>query len=111
MLRVLHRSLLLLIMLVFLAPPSGKALTADSTKVDAATRQVETGAKRLGQGVEETAKGVGNTVVEGAKLTSKKVQEVGKEAEPQVKNAWDKVKDGAKSVATDVKNFFGKRLP
>ena len=110
MLCVLYRSLLLLSVLVFLALPSGKVLAADSTKVDAATKKVETGARRLGQGVEETAKGIGNTVVEGAKLAGEKVQEVGKEAEPQVKNAWGKVKDGAKSVSTDVKNFVEKLL-
>ena len=42
------------------------AAAADDTKVKAATKQVETGAKKIGdgkigQGVEETAKGIGNT--------------------------------------------------
>src|SRR2546425_1225029 len=44
------------------------AAAADS-KVKAATKEVESGAKKVGQGVEETAKGIGKTVVEGAKST------------------------------------------
>ena len=89
------------------------ALAADTTKVDAATKQVETGAKKIGdgkigEGVEETAKGIGNTVVEGAKLTGEKLKEAGKAAEPPAKSAWEKVKDGAGSFGTSVKNFFSK---
>ena len=43
------------------------APAADDTKVKGATQQVETGAKKIGdgevgKGAEETAKGVGNTV-------------------------------------------------
>ena len=50
------------------------AAAADDSKVNAATRQVESGAKKIGQGkvgegVEETAKGIGHTVVEGAPFT------------------------------------------
>jgi hypothetical protein len=89
------------------------ALAADTTKVDAATKQVETGAKKIGdgkigEGVEETAKGIGNTVVEGAKLTGEKLKEAGKAAEPPAKSAWEKAKDGAGSFGTSVKNFFSK---
>jgi hypothetical protein len=64
---------------------------ADDAKVKAATRQVETGAKKIGEGkigegVEETAKGIGGTVVEGAKFTGEKLKGAGK----------------------GVKNFFGR---
>jgi len=97
------------------------ALAADTTKVDAATKQVETGAKKIGdgkigEGVEETAKGIGNTVVEGAKFTGEKFKEAAKAAkppakspaEPPAKSTWEKVKDGADSFGASVKNFFSK---
>src|SRR2546430_1400772 len=57
-------------------------MAADDSKVKSATRQVETGARKigdgkLGDGVEETAKGVGHTVVEGAKFNGEKLKESG----------------------------------
>ena len=87
------------------------AVAADDSKVNAATRQVESGAKKIGQGkvgegVEETAKGVGNTVVEGAKFTGEKFRESGKAAEPQAKSAWANARDGAVAFGYSVKNFF-----
>jgi hypothetical protein len=86
---------------------------ADDSKVKAATRQVESGAKmigdgKVGDGVEQTAKGIGNTVVEGAKLTGEKFKEAGKAAEPQAKSAWESTKDGAVAFGQSVKSFFGK---
>ena len=52
----------------------------DKTKVDAATQQVQQGARQIGQGsvgtgIKETAKGIGNTVVEGAKFSGQKIKE------------------------------------
>ena len=91
--------------------------TSDSAKakarVDAATKQVETGAKKIGdgkigEGVEELAKGIGNTVVEGAKFTGEKMKDAGKAAEPPAKSAWEKVKDSAVSFGTSVKSFFAR---
>jgi len=87
------------------------AAAADDTKVKAATKQVETGAKKIGegkigQGVEETAKGIGNTVVEGAKFSGEKIKEGGKAAEPKVKSAWEQVRDGTVDFGRSVKNFF-----
>ena len=87
-----------------------QAFAADETKVKSATRQVEEGAKiigdgKLGTGVEETAKGVGNTVVEGAKYTGDKLKESAKAAEPQAKDAWSSLKDGANSFGASVRNF------
>ena len=86
---------------------------ADETKVKAATRQVEAGAKMIGdgevaQGVEETAKGIGNTVVEGAKFTGEKLKESGKAAEPAARTTWDNVKDTATSFGETVKTFFSR---
>lgn len=90
---------------------AGGSLAADDTKVKAATRQVESGAKTIGEGkvgtgVEETAKGVGNTVVEGAKYTGDKLKESARAAEPQAKSAWSNLKDGANAFGSSVKSFF-----
>jgi len=67
----------------------------DDRKVKAATGQVESGAKKVGQGkigegVEQTAKGIGNTVVEGAKFSG------------------NKLKEGATSFGQSVKTFFSR---
>ena len=98
-----------LVLGVMLVP--GAALAADDSKVKSATRQVEDGAKKIGdgkigQGVEQTAKGVGHTVVEGAKYTGDKLKESGKAAEPQAKSSWSNLKDGATSFGSSVKHFF-----
>jgi hypothetical protein len=87
------------------------ASAADDSKVKAATRQVETGAKKIGdgqvgQGVEDTAKGIGHTVAEGAKYTGEKLKESGKSAEPEARSAWQNVRDGAVSFGSSVKTFF-----
>lgn len=87
------------------------AWAADDSKVKAATKRVESGAKKIGdgqvgQGVEDTAKGIGQTVVEGAKFTGEKLKESGKSAEPQAKSAWESTKDGATSFGRSVKKFF-----
>jgi len=87
------------------------AVAADDTKVKAATGQVESGAKKIGDGkvgdgVEQTAKGIGNTVVEGAKYTGEKLKESGKAAEPEAKSTWSNLKETANSFGTSVKNFF-----
>ena len=101
---------------VALAALAGPAAAADDSKVKSATRQVESGAKEIGQGklgtgVEETAKGVGNTVVEGAKFGGDKVKESGQAASPPAKSAWQHLKDGnvkqsADAFGTSVKSFF-----
>ena len=103
----------LALMLVALLAPSGMASAADDTKVKAATNQVETGAKKIGQGkvgdgVEETAKGLGNTVAEGAKYTGEKFKDAGKAAEPEAKSTWTNMKETANSIGGTVKNFFTK---
>lgn len=89
---------------------------ADDSKVKSATRQVESGAKKIGEGklgdgVEETAKGIGKTVVEGAKFTGEKLKEAGKAAEPKAKGVWQNLKEGnvkesANALGATVKNFF-----
>jgi len=89
------------------------AAAADDSKVKAATRQVETGAKKIGEGkigegVEETAKGIGHTVVEGAKFSGEKIKEGGQAAEPKAKSAWEQVRDGSVDFGRSVKNFFSR---
>jgi hypothetical protein len=90
---------------------AGPVHAADDSKVKGATDQVESGAKKIGQGevgqgVEETAKGIGHTVVEGSKFTGEKLKESGEAAEPKARSAWDKVKDGAHDFGHSVKQFF-----
>ena len=53
---------------------------ADKTKVDAATDQVKSGAKQIGQGdvgtgFKEMFVGIGNTIVEGAKFSGQNIKE------------------------------------
>ncbi|MBI2219235.1 MAG: hypothetical protein HYU51_18295 [Candidatus Rokubacteria bacterium] len=100
-----------LISIALVAAGAVPVAAADDSKVKAATRQVESGAKKLGEGrigdgVEETAKGIGNTVAEGAKFTGEKLKEAGKSAEPEAKSAWRNVKEGASSFGASVKHFF-----
>ena len=90
---------------------AASGLAADDSKVKAATRQVERGAKtigdgKVGTGVEETAKGVGNTVVEGAKYAGDRLKESARAAEPEAKDAWTSLKEGANAFGTSVKQFF-----
>jgi hypothetical protein len=90
---------------------SGFARAADDSKVNAATDQIERGAKQIptgniGKGVEETAKGVGNTVSEGAKYSGEKLREAGKAAEPPAKTAWRSARHGAVGFGHSVKGFF-----
>jgi hypothetical protein len=59
---------------------SGVASAADKSKVDAATKRVDRGAKQIGQGqvgpgFKEMFTGVGQTVVEGAKFSGENVKE------------------------------------
>ena len=89
----------------------GESIAADDSKVKGATRQVERGAKTIGEGkvgtgAEETAKGVGNTVVEGAKYAGDKLKESARAAEPDAKDAWTSFKESADAFGTSVKRFF-----
>jgi hypothetical protein len=59
---------------------SGAAGAADKSKVDAATKRVDSGAKQIGRGqvgpgFKEMFTGVGHTVVEGAKFSGQNVKE------------------------------------
>jgi hypothetical protein len=68
------------VLLVVVALPCGAASAADKRKVDGATRQVEKGAKQIGQGqvgpgFKDMFTGVGHTVVEGAKFSGENVKE------------------------------------
>jgi hypothetical protein len=63
-----------------LALSGGTAGAADKTKVDQATRRVERGAKRIGQGqvgpgFKEMFTGIGHTIVEGAKFSGENIKE------------------------------------
>ena len=105
------KRVVLALSIVALLAPAVPAAAADDSKVKAATGQVESGAKtigegKIGDGVEETAKGIGKTVVEGAKFTGEKLKESGKAAEPEAKSTWGNIKDSANSFGASVKSFF-----
>lgn len=85
---------------------AGPARSADDSKVKEGTRQVESGAKQVGEGVVDTAKGIGKTVVGGAEVAGEKIREAGEAAKPTARNAWEGVRDGAISFGQSVKNFF-----
>jgi hypothetical protein len=66
--------LLVTILTAAVLASSVPARAADDTQVKAATEQVQTGARKIGDGeigpgAKETAKGIGNTIVEGAKYS------------------------------------------
>jgi hypothetical protein len=102
---------LVIVVAVFIATAFAvTGFAADDSKVKSATRQVEEGAKtigdgKVGTGAEETAKGVGKTVVEGARYTGDKVKDSAKAAEPQAKDAWESLKESANSFGASVKSF------
>ena len=105
------RTIALPLALLVMAPLTARA--ADDSKVKEGTRQVESGARKvgdgkIGEGVEDTAKGIGKTVVEGAKYSGEKLKESGKAAEPAAKSAWENTRDGAVSFGRSVKSFFGR---
>jgi hypothetical protein len=106
----MSRSMVIAAAIVLATGVTAGAYAADDTKVKSATRQVEEGAKtigdgKVGTGAEETAKGVGNTVVEGAKYTGEKLKESARAAEPEAKDAWSSFKQSANSFGASVKNF------
>lgn len=107
------RVLITMLVLNLAAAWALSAGAADDSQVKAATDQVQSGAKaigegRIGQGMEQAAKGVGNTVVEGAKYSGAKLKEAGQAAEPQAKTTWEHVKQGASSFGQSVKSFFAR---
>jgi hypothetical protein len=107
------RVLITFLILALTALWSVPAGAADDSKVKAATGQVDSGAKaigqgKVGQGVEQTAKGIGNTVKEGAKYSGEKLKEAGKAAETPAKSSWEHVKQGANSFGQSVKSFFAR---
>lgn len=106
MTHIVQRLAISLAVLMCFGLSSHRVSAADTSTVGPATKQVESGAKQAGQGIERTAKGVGNTVVEGAKVTGQTLHEAGKSAQPQVENAWDKVKGGAEAAGASVSQFF-----
>jgi hypothetical protein len=76
-----HRALVITSVFIGVVAMSwGAADAADKSKVDRATRQVDRGAKQIGQGqvgpgFKEMFTGVGNTVVEGAKFSGENIKE------------------------------------
>jgi hypothetical protein len=110
--RIMLTRIVLVLGVIALLASSGAATAADDSRVKAATGQIESGAKKIGEGkvgggVEQTAKGIGDTVVEGAKYTGDKLKESGKAAEPEARSTWGNMKQTASSLGATFKNFFG----
>jgi|GEM_PF-784871 len=97
-----------LAILVVLALAITPALAADKSKASGATKEIEVGAKKIGEGLKETAKGIGRTVAEGAKETGERFKEAGRAAKPPAKSAWQNVKEAASSFGRSVKSFFSR---
>ena len=67
-------------LLAAMASAGGTAGAADKTQVDRATKEVERGAKQVGQGqvgpgFKEMFTGIGHTIVEGAKFSGENIKE------------------------------------
>ena len=82
-------SFVALVALLLMAAP---VVAADDGKAREGAAQVESGAKQIGQGVEETA--------------GDKIKEAGRAAEPEAQSAWTKTRDGAVSFGRSVRQFF-----
>ena len=95
-----------------LLAPALLASAADDSKVKAATREVETGAKKLGEGIGRTilegGKFAGTTLKETGDKAGEKVKDAGKVVEPKARGAWEQARDGAASVGQGVKSFFSR---
>ena len=107
----MKRTVAILAVAGVIAAAACPAMAADDSKVKAATNQVDSGAKkigegRVGEGVDQTARGIGKTVEEGAKYTGEKFKEAGKAAEPEANRTGRSLRDGAVSFGQSVKNFF-----
>jgi hypothetical protein len=75
-----QRSWIILGLVAVVALSCGVAGAADKSKVDAATAQVERGAKQVGHGAvgpgfKEMFTGIGHTIVEGAKFSGENIKE------------------------------------
>jgi len=85
---------------------AGLAGAADDSKVKQGAKEVERGAKQIGEGIVDTAKAIGKTVVEGAETTGDKIKEAGEAAKPKAKTAWENTREGATAFGHSIKTFF-----
>src|ERR1700730_10417249 len=95
-----------LVALLALLGAAAPTRAADDNKAREGAAQVESGANKIGRGVEDTAKGIGKTVVGGAETAGDRIKEAGRAAEPEAKSAWTRTKEGAVSFGHSVKSFF-----
>lgn len=95
------------------------ALAADDDTPGAATQQVESGAKKVGEGIGETASGIGHAMVEGtnvaanavaggAKSTGRIIGRAGKTVGEGAKAAWETARDRVIDFADDVVRFVNR---
>jgi hypothetical protein len=100
----------LLVTLLILAVGSARAAddpkATEDSKVKQGAKEVESGAKQIGEGIVDTAKAIGKTVVEGAETTGDKIKEAGEAAKPKAKTAWENTREGATAFGHSIKTFF-----
>jgi hypothetical protein len=85
---------------------AGWAAAADDSRMKQGTKELEGGAKQVGQGVVDAATGLGKTVVGGAEVAGDKIKAASDEATPKAKSAWAHVRDGSVKFGQSVKVFF-----
>ena len=95
------------------------ALAADGDTPGGPTQQVESGAKKVGEGIGETASGIGQTVVEGAnvaanavaggaKRTGRIIGRAGRAVGQGAVGAWETTRDHVIDFADDVLRFVSR---
>ena len=103
--------LLVVLSVMVLLAPAGLTSAADDSKVKAATQQVETGAKKIGDGqvgtgVEADGQGHRQHGRRGREVHRREAQGVGQGGRAQAKSSWTSFKESANSFGHSVKNFF-----
>ena len=99
-------------------PPAAgvPAAPSDPAAASAPPVEVESGAKKAGEGIGETARGIGQTVVEGTKVasssiagaavtTGRTIGNAGKAVGRGAKTAWEVTRDGVIDLADNLVNF------
>jgi type IV secretory pathway TrbL component len=88
-------------------------LAVEGDPPGAAAQQLESGPKKVGEGISETASGVGEAVVQGAnavagaaKSTGRVIGRAGKTVAQGAKGAWETVRDRLIDFGDDVVRFL-----
>jgi hypothetical protein len=89
---------------------SARGAVADESAPKEAARQIETDAQTTGEGISDTARGIGRTLSESAKTAGQRLEEASKAAEPDARQAWQRLKESAVSLGRGVRAFFARLM-